>query len=111
MISLQNSKLFSEGKKVRIEAPKTEITKKPHDSYTSLPASPPSLALIGRTDTSYEQRKWKVIKAPGAPVFTTRSSSGMQHSWGRVGKGSETAGVDERGCYVSLSNGCKGSPN
>lgn len=39
MISLQNSKLFSEGKEIGIEALKTEITKKPHDSYTSLPAA------------------------------------------------------------------------
>lgn len=105
MNTLQNSKLFSGGKKVGIEALKTETTKKkPHNSYTSPPALPPSPALIGGADTSHEQRKRDVTEAPGAPVFSARSSSGTQCSRGRVGRGSETAGVGEQGCYTSLSN-------
>lgn len=102
---------FLRGEKVWIEALQTEITNKAQDSYTSLPALPPSPAVTGGTDTSPEQRRWKVVNAHGAPVFTTRSSSGMQRSWGRVGRGSEAAGVDEQGCYISLSNGRTGSPN
>lgn len=55
MISLQNSKLFSEGKKVGIEALKTEITKKPHDSYTSLPC--PTFF------SSINKKNWHLLQA------------------------------------------------
>lgn len=54
MISLQNSKLFSEGKEVGIEALKTEITKKPLDSYTSLPAA---------SFPSIYRKKWHLLWA------------------------------------------------
>lgn len=48
MVSLQNFKLFSEGKEVGMEALKTEITKKPQDSHTLLPAPPSSPGGAGR---------------------------------------------------------------
>lgn len=41
MVSLQNFKLFSEGKEVDMEALKAEITKKTQDSHTLLPPSSP----------------------------------------------------------------------